>query len=380
MAKNNFFKNQSALTASKTKIYEEYITGYLPKLLLSFGKCLIADLFCGQGKNGDKNGSPLILLDRIKYILSSPIFRNKNNLKIYILFNDQDENNIKNLISELEKTEYDKSLINITIKNERYEDLLPSLVKKPERNKIPKFFFLDPFTYSNVKMHDLKQLMSLSFTEILLFMPVFHSYRFSSVNFNKDHKTRKFIEEFTKDGIDDYENIHSFMTSIKLKLIQEINLPSNKNTVPYVRYILIDGGGSKNSLFLITGHQKGMLFMNKIAFKTTSDGNCLKVNESLQNSLFATNESTLFHSLFRKKLIEFIKNKKKVSNIALLDFAIRECFLPKDVKQIVKELINLKKVSIFTLNNNRILDSRKWAISDQPKDETVIKWNTDEEN
>ena len=378
MAKNNFFNNQSALTASKTKIYEEYITGYLPKLLLSFGKCLIADLFCGPGKNGNKKGSPLILLDQIKYILSSSVFKDNNNLKIFILFNDEDKNNIENLISVLEKIEYDRSLINITVKNERYEDLLPSLVRKPERNKIPKFFFLDPFTYSNLKMQDLKQLMSLSFTEILLFIPVFHSYRFSSVNFNKDHKTRKFIEEFTKDGINDYENIHSFMTSIKLKLIQEINLPSNKNSAPYVRYILIDGGGSKNSLFLITGHQKGMLFMNKIAFKITTDGNCLKVKENYQNSLFPTNEATLFYSLFRKKLIEFIETKVIVSNIELLDYAIRECFLPKDVKQILRELIDLKKVSIFTQNNEKIIDSRKWAISDQPKDETVIKWTTDE--
>jgi len=379
MAKNRFFEKQTALTAAKTKIYEDYITGYLPKLLLSFGKCLIADLFCGPGKNGEKNGSPLILLDRINYILSSPVFKQRNNLKIHILFNDQKQDNIKNLIEELNKISYDKSVIHITIRNEKYEDLLPDLIKKPEKYRIPKFFFLDPFTYSNVKMYDLQRLMSLSFTEILLFIPVFHTYRFSSVSFNKDHKTRRFIEEFTKEGIADYENIHLFMTSIKSKLTQEIRIPS-QNRKPYVRYILIDGGGSKNSLFLITGHQKGMLFMNKIAFKNTSDGNCIKLVENNQNSLFSTNEATLFYFLFKKKIIQFIEEKKKVTNSEIIDFTIRECFLPKDVKQILKELIISKKVSIFTSKNEIIKDSRKWAISDEPKIETIIKWNDYEQN
>lgn len=120
--------------------------------------------------------------------------------------------------------------------------------------------------------------------------------------------------------------------------------------------------------------------MNKIAFKNTTDGNCLKVNENYQTSLFPTNEATLFHSLFKKKLIQFIEENKRVTNIEIIDYAIRECFLPKDVKQILKELIISKKVSIFTSKNEIIEDSRKWAISDEPKIEPVIKWKDYEKN
>lgn len=60
---SDFFDNQSFLTAAKIKIYNEYITGYLPKILQTFKYCLIADLFCGAEKNGDEDG---ILLKKSK--------------------------------------------------------------------------------------------------------------------------------------------------------------------------------------------------------------------------------------------------------------------------------------------------------------------------
>ena len=73
---SDFFDSQSDLTAAKVKIYKEYITGYLPKILQTFGHCLIADLFCGAGKNGDQEGSPLVLIKQAEYILMSTPSRN----------------------------------------------------------------------------------------------------------------------------------------------------------------------------------------------------------------------------------------------------------------------------------------------------------------
>ena len=174
MKGTDFFDKQSVITLAKTKIYEEYIKGYLPKLLMTFETCLIADLFCGPGKNGKENGSPIILLEKLKYILTVPQLKRKKNLRIFILFNDLNSANIENLKKELKTTEYNKNLIHITIENSKYEDLLPKLIRRPEKLKIPKFFFLDPFTYTNVRMDDLQALMNLYRTEVLLFLPLFH--------------------------------------------------------------------------------------------------------------------------------------------------------------------------------------------------------------
>jgi len=111
----------------------------------------------------------------LKYILTAPQLKQKRNLQIFILFNDQNSDNIENLKKELKSTKYDENLIHITIENSKYEDLLPRLLRKPEKLKIPKFFFLDPFTYTNVKMEDLHYLMNLYRTEVLLFSPLFHT-------------------------------------------------------------------------------------------------------------------------------------------------------------------------------------------------------------
>jgi len=88
MSTETFFEKQTILTAGKTLIYEKYITGYLPKLLMKFSTCIIADLFCGPGYNGNKKGSPIILLEQLNYILSSQILAKKR-CKVEVIFNDQ---------------------------------------------------------------------------------------------------------------------------------------------------------------------------------------------------------------------------------------------------------------------------------------------------
>jgi len=370
MSEKDFFNKQSALTSAKTKIYRNYIEGYLPKLLMTYQTCLIADLFCGAGKNGKEDGSPLILIDRLIYILSSPQLQEKNNLKVHVLFNDQNKENIENLKNELEKINYDKDIITIHLKHESYDTLLPEIISMYEQLKIPKFFFLDPFTYSNVKMEDLKKLMSLDYTEVLLFIPIFHTYRFSSAEFTEKHKTRIFIEEFTTKGVTDYVGIDDFLYSIREKLLQAISLK-------YIRPVLLDGGGSKNALFLLTKNQKGMLLMNQIAFKVTGDGTKFKVKEKGQASLFPINEVSSIYTEFIDKLINRLQIKN-MTNKEIVDFSISECCLPIHAKKELKNLYDLKKIKIFDNNHDEIKDTRKWNIANEVKIVTVFKWQKNE--
>ncbi len=370
MEENDFFEQQSDLTAAKIKIYRDYIESYLPGLLMTYGTCFIADLFCGAGKNGSENGSPLVLIDRLKYILSSPHVKKKSNLNINILFNDRDEENVSNLIKELDNISYNKSLINIEIKNEKYEKILPKIIGKYKRSRMPKFFFLDPYKYSNVKMQHLRELMSLSATEVLLFIPIFHSYRFSSVEFDTKHKTRIFIEEFTQKGVTNYINTLDFMCSVREKLLQEISLK-------YVRPVLLDAGGSKNSLLLLTKHQKGMLLMNKIAIKITEDGSRVNVKNQKQGDLFSINERSEEYYKFKTKLTKQL-HQKEMTNKEIIDFTIQELFRPEDANKELKQLYKLQKIKIFDNNNCEINDIRKWNIAARIKKTTVFKWTGDE--
>ena len=328
MKESRFFDFQDALTEAKIEIFKDYIEGYLPKLLITFKKCFIADLFCGAGKNGNQNGSPLVLIDRANYILTSPQLTNS---RIYILFNDKNANNIQNLEKELKNIEINNNINIFPVQNKDFEDILPEIIKRSHYDDIPKFFFLDPFTYSDVKIKHLKEILNLRNMEILLFIPVFHSYRFASdKKMEKTHKTRIFVEEFTANGIYDYENIDGFMQSMKEKLKIELNLD-------FVRPVLLNYGHRKNALFLLTRNQHGMLLMNKIALKKSEDGKGIDIKEREQRTLFGT-EGTSKFELFTQQLENELKTNHEMTNIQIIKFTIMEEFLPKHAKDILIEL------------------------------------------
>lgn len=366
MKNSDFYESQSNLTYAKTKVYKSYIEGYLPKLLLTYGKCLIADLFCGPGMNGNEKGSPLILIDRLNYILSSPLLIKKDDLKVQVIFNDENQGFIDSLQQELKKVHYNQNIVSLTIQSNNYKTALEYISKELLFKKIPKFIFLDPFTYSNVKISHLKEIMNLENTEVLLFVPIFHSYRFSKVYFDHNHKARIFIEEFTTEGIANYEDVHHFMQSIRQKLIIETK-------TPYIRPLLLDDGGRKNSLFLLTKHKKGMLLFNKIAMKLSKDGNVISVSNQSQISLFPTIEVSKNFLNFKKHLVDFLLNRER-TNEQIVDFAIEEGFAAKQVAACLKELLIKKKIICFDNKNNELKSITKWNIADNIKKLTFIKW------
>ena len=362
---NNFYDKQDDLTAAKIEFYKNYIEVYLIKLLMGFGKCFIADLFCGAGKNGDKDGSPLVLIDRIKYILTTPKLKNP---QIFILFNDKEKKNVQNLEIELKNIKTDEHInIYYPIQNKNFEDILPEILEQFKYKDIPKFFFLDPFTYSNIKIKHLKEIMSLKFAEVLLFLPILHGYRFASdEKLKEDHKTRVFVEEFTDKGIYDYENIDDFMKSIKNKLRQDLILD-------FVRPVLLGDGSRKNALFLLTKSQEGMLLMNQIALKKSEDGMGVDVKNAGRKSLFGTRGTSKFE-LFAKKLADELQKRKEMANTEIIKFTIMEEFLPKHAKDVLKNLKEKKKIKIFDNLKNEVNQSTKFFIAEKPEKTSVFKY------
>ena len=365
----DFFEKQNDLTAAKVKIYKGYITAYLPKILQTFECCLIADLFCGAGKNGSEDGSPLVLLDRAKYLLADPVIQRKKP-NVEIIFNDKNVTNSDDLKSHLNGFEH-PSINILAITNIDFQTILIDILQKFKNSKTPKFFFLDPFTYSDVTLENLKSLMVLPHSEVFLFTPIFHSYRFSSkTDFSNDHKTRKFVEEFTTRGMANYSDIDEFMQSIKEKLKLELGLD-------YVRPVLLDDGSRKNAIFLLTKHKQGMLEMSKIAFKESDDGKGvnIKKQQSGQGDLFGTQETSRFE-VFTEKLEQKLKNNKKMTNTEIVDFTIQEEFLPKHAKDAIK-IIGIKtKMVIMDENGDNITSKEgKWNIAEKTNKNIVFTYD-----
>lgn len=364
MENKKYYHKQNNLTAAKIEFYQDYIEGYLIKLLMGFGKCFIADLFCGAGKNGKKPGSPLVLIDRAEYILTASKLQSS---QIYILFNDKDKNNIQSLEIELKNVKRNENINIFPVQNKIFKDILFGILEQFKHKVIPKFFLLDPFTYSDIKVNHLREIMSLKNTEILLFLPAFHAYRFAGdEKLKKDHKTRVFVEEFTDKGIYDYETVDDFMKSIKNKLRRKLGLD-------FVRPILLDGGPRKNSLFLLTRSQEGMMLMNKIALKKSEDGAGIKIKNFGAKTLFGTKGTSKFE-LFAANLINEIKNRGEMTNLEVIKFTIIEEFLPKHAKDVLRDLKVKGEIRVFDQSGNEVSQSTKFCIAEKPQNITIFKY------
>jgi len=271
---NRFFDEQTDLTASKILIYQQYIRNYLPKVLMQFGKCFIADFFCGPGKNGDQDGSPLVLLDAAKSMLESPALKKKwQNPEVVVVFSDADKNHVDNLTEALKQRDYPNEIKIVGPLCEAFDSILNKTRNVFEKIIEPKFFFLDPFTYSDVTINDVKALIDTPTSEVLLFLPTFHSYRFVSCA-DEVGAVKQFLENFTDRGCATYVDIADFNESIRQHLLTHLNLR-------YVRSIGLDDGAKKNALFYLTKHVTGMILMNNLVWKYANDGvtiNCLETD------------------------------------------------------------------------------------------------------
>ena len=255
-----FFKKQSKLTAIKTTIFEEYITSYLIRKATSFQECNIADLFCGSGKNGNKLGSPLIIVNIIKKLFQFKYIC--DNFKVNLFFNDIDEENIKYLNKNLSTLTINKK-VNIQIFNDDFYKIYPQVLSKMGKNSC-KFFLLDPFGYTDITIEDLQKIFSLPNTEILFFIPIFYAYRFA--NYQKaTGKVKDFLKTYTTKGIFSYKNVYTFSKSIISKI-------SNLLETKYIREFILKDKSQINALFLITKDKKSMLIANNIFWQYSFNG------------------------------------------------------------------------------------------------------------
>ncbi len=343
---NKFFDAQSDLTASKILIYQQYIKNYLPKVLMQFGKCFIADFFCGPGKNGTQDGSPLILLDTAKSMLESPVLRKKwQNPEVIVVFSDDNKEHIDNLTNSLKQRNYPDAIKIIGPLCEPFSSILSKTSEIFEKITEPKFFFLDPFTYSDVTIDNVKTLIDTPSSEVLLFLPTFHSYRFVGCA-DSVGALKLFLENFTDRGCSDYKDIADFNESIRQRLLTYLNLE-------YVRSVGLDDGKRKNALFYLTKHRTGMILMNNLVWKYTQDGLTVKAQRNNEMTLF--NLSTLSDNFVRIKdfLQGYVKEKKILTNIEIIDVVAQKCFTNKYATKILKDMKKQGLIEIEYKTSNK---------------------------
>lgn len=173
------------LEHSKTKVrlLEAYLTEYLP-VIANDGYTEAVhffDMFCGEGlyPNGGE-GSPLVIARMLGELCRGRAGKWIPNL--HFTWNDIDEAKVIQVSESLAASPASKyPNVSLTPLNLEYSEIFGLAEKcvKALSGKQKAFLFVDPYGYKDVKPHHIRDLLQGGRSELLLFQPTQHLFRFS---------------------------------------------------------------------------------------------------------------------------------------------------------------------------------------------------------
>ncbi len=305
-------------TKEKVQIYEKYLKAYLSVLLNSpYTKGInIYEPLAGMGAYSNLDGSALLSCR-----ISSLIKDNKKNIPIKVFLNDKD------------KKSYDSLCIScgqyypIITQKEAAHFILDTIKEaKVKYVDYHKFYFIDPYGYTQVNKDDINALLKLDKIELLFFIPISHIYRF--INGNKEEKHLQGVFNFLKSytiSVDNIKKSDDLVIEIKNCFLRE-----GRNF--YVQDYPLKTKGNKYSLFFITKHIFGAEKFLEIMYKKKNDKKIMKFKEDCPLFCDFMEEKEQINPLNDKKeeLYSFIRNNNnKINNVMLYKWLIQNSCLPK---------------------------------------------------
>ena len=343
----------------KLELYRLYIERYLSVLLnsRSFNTIYVHDIFAGRGKTEDNdNGSALKAAIEIQKI------RTKYPTKDVILkLNEKNHNNFLHLQAVLEPFKKFTSLFNQDANNYIYELNLP----EGSHN----LFFLDPHGYTQVSTDNLKNLFTMNNSDFLIFIPIFHIYRFlkPSESAEQDDEDESYgffddlgLETSQKSIVDReayYEPIAKFLSGLGIdksnaeatqsveefsETITEALKTISGSDFVYSHMIKKKGKNSKYCLFFISQHILGA--------EKFLDARChliTKIDKLDHQHRFDFVSDTSN----RASILNFVRRGLLYDNVTLYEIGIKSGFRPPELN---KEIRNIEKNNSQSIEINAL--------------------------
>jgi len=331
---------------AKVKLFGDYIQKYL-NIISNDGYTKVIhlyDLFCGPGiyENGGE-GSPVIALKKIKNTYFSYIHNKEKELKINCYFNDIREEKIHDLGRNITENKlYYKSYGSLNLSSKDYLEIIEELPKELKRFKNEKaFIFIDPYGYKEVKAEHILNLLNCNKkSEVLLWLPIQHMYRFSKNgtptvldNFNTQLSIRKetitnewdYIRHL-KEGFQEYIGGRFFVDSFSLK--------KEENTV--------------FCLFFFSSHIRGYEKMLETKWEIDT--------EEGKGWEYSGNQPTLFSSIktnpLEDSLLSYLEDIPR-NNGEIYEFTLRKGFLTSHINQVLKSLQKDNKIEVLKKDGSK---------------------------
>jgi three-Cys-motif partner protein len=323
----------------KVELYGSYLAKYLNIIANDkyTKKIHIYDLFCGPGvyENGGK-GSPIIALETIQANFGAkPYFCPK----MKVLFNDNDSAKVEKLQQTVTDLTFPGNC-EVHFSYEEYKNILIQVIKEIETfNNEKGIVFIDPYGYKDIKLDDIKALLSSKKVEVLLFLPSQFMFRFA--NSAKDDDTggkeplHIFIIEIFNESIPEFKSAMDFIEHLKNGFKQCL-------TGSFVdTFTLEREKGQFFALFFFTNHIKGFEKMLETKWELDEQrGKGFRYEKS--GELFSSAETNDLEG----KLEEYLKSGKRY-NGDVYEFTMHHGFLPKHTSQIMKDWMSDGKLTII---------------------------------
>lgn len=328
-------------SAAKVRLLKEYISAYLGILSNAdwIKEVFLYDLFSGPGiYENSGEGSPIVFLNEIVKAHESVARPRNKPTRFNCLFNDLDKNKITKLQNNIEERKLDISRYGkIKYRADDYKTILGEVIKEISAFKNERgFVFIDPYGYSEVSLNDIHALTNTGKTEVLLFMPTHHMYRF------KDNGTPECLIRFMDDlnitekirGISGLEFIEVVMDGFQSKLGRSVYVDS---------FVIKRDLNQFFCLFFFTSNMLGYLKMLEAKWKIDKeDGRGWQGIQT--NNLFLQASETANTDKLRRLLLSHLEEGPKTSG-DLFEFIIRHRYLPKHGTDVLKSIQELIEVS-----------------------------------
>lgn len=349
---------------AKVEFYKTYLERYLRILCLSdyIKNINIYDVFCGMGIYDDGGkGSPIVAYEAIREFANNPKLR-IGDTKTTLIVNDLKKERVENVKTYIETNHH--SFCNVKYHNLDIDEMFKVVLKEVNdsasitRNLI----FIDPYGYKNIRKELLFELMKNGKTEIILFLPISHMYRFTNTAI-QDEETIQ------------YEPLKRFVNSFFPNPSHPIR-QSNFNVMEYIDYIadalsfnnqyystsyyIERDNANRFALFFITKHIFGFEKILEVKWELDEEnGRGFRIpdyNLSLFAEEFAEDAKNTNAQKLESILIDYLKQPK--TNCDIYEITLTKGFLPKHTNEILKKLQkNNPKFNAIDLSTNE--DARK---------------------
>ena len=191
---------------AKVSLYRAYLATYLSILsrVPSIQRIFLFDLMCGEGiyGNGGK-GSPVIATEVIKNHYFS---NNQSCPNITLWFNDKEMSQIEKDVSKVDRVKsfVERMHLPPNVKPEYfmedYDQIHPRALRLAQGTANTKsLFFIDPYGYKDISPVHIKETLEGGNSEVLLFLPISHMYRFAAKAMDSSFPGSAPLENFLKE-------------------------------------------------------------------------------------------------------------------------------------------------------------------------------------